>query len=396
MDAVAENTKPTAEMLKKGHLRYAIRGGKVEPHLLSEKGTWPKRLQKHLELLELSLPLPLRELRELGEAMITQHPRSRRLLQGLLSIIERGADLEEVNEEIFSEKRRNAFDSRVRELRSNSNAISLPENPGDLKLYGDLESERKVLSLSISKGLEWVRRYNLELVQGLVRQGDRVKILWVDLSPQRWKFLCRQLKFWGLLFEVSDPDKGKGLIVIIEGPLSHLGGHQTYRDRIAALVGILPQMEPYELKVDLRIDDRRSLLVLNESSGIRSFRRNFFDYEPEEWRILRTELLEYLGDGWSWDEKCLPKGSWEGWSVPEATLTNPEGQKIDLHHFQCHQKEALTRLYRRLSEDRSESQRLWLLEKPLDEEIEPTRVDFIFPYRNLPSGRRLGVFLKKI
>lgn len=382
-------------MLRKEHLRYTLKGGRVEPHLVAEKGSWPRRLQKHLELLELSLPLTLAQLQDMGKVLIAQHPRSRKLLVGHLSILEKSLEMEEVNEKEFASRRSMEFDLQVEKLRKETEEPLLPPSPEKFLLYGDLESERKVVSLGISKGIDWVRRYNMELVQGITRLGDRVKIDWPELSPERWRFLCRQLRFWGLLFQLDDDDKSAGKSLTIEGPLSHFGGHQTYRDRIAALVGVLPQMEPFRLRVNLRLEGKRQMLDLSESSGLRSRNRKFFDHEPEAWKVFKQAFRENLGEGWSWSEETSPQGGWRGWSVPDAILISPQGQRHDLHHFQAHQQEALIRVRKLRGSDDSEVRKIWILERPLEESIEFRAGDLIFPYRSLPSGKKLASIIMK-
>jgi predicted nuclease of restriction endonuclease-like RecB superfamily len=383
-------------MLRKEHLRYTVRGGNVKANLISEKGAWPKRLQSYLESLELSLPLPYRDCQDFGKIFQAKHPRSKRLLMGLLSILDKGMEKEEVLEEEFSQRRTRAFDEKVKELRSIPEQPCFPEKFEKLVLYGDLESEREIRSIKLKRGLEWVRRYNMELVQGLVRMGDRVQIDWPMVSPERWKFLCRQLKFWGLLFQSSDLKERGGKSLVIEGPLSQFGGHQTYRDRIGALVGVLPQIEPFTLKVDLRIENRRVFFEINQEAGLRSSNRNFFDHETDSWRLLRKELLENLGSEWGWEEDDVPEGDWKGWAVADAVLVSPAGEKVSIHHFLRHQTNTLVKVHEHLSKGHIQQRRLWLLEKPLDEKIEITSTDRVFSYRSLPSGKRLASVLKKM
>jgi len=383
-------------MLTREHLRYSIKEGAIHPHLIVESGSWPKRLQAHLELLELGLPMSLSDLQDLGRGLVAKHPNSRKLVLGLMSILEKHLEVDEVNEDDFMARRELLFNKSVENLRATPKIPPLPRAPDNFVAYGDLESERRIRSLGMPKGLEWVRRYNLELVQGLVRQGERVRLHWLALSAQRWKFLCRQLRFWGLLFHIDASDQREGRSLVIEGPLSRLGGHQTYMNRIAALVGILPQMPPFSLKADLVLDGRRYHLDIDDCLNLRSPHRSFFDHEPEAWSLLRQSLMEELEDGWTWNDDLVPSGGWEGWLVPDAILTAPSGQEIAVHHFQAHQTEAMERVLNLLKERGHGEKRLWLVERPLEKAWKGPDHDLVYPYRSLPSGKRLAGLLKSL
>lgn len=174
-------------------------------------------------------------------------------------------------------------------------------------LYADLPSEAVVTSPRSLDPAGLLDRYNVALVQGVLRGAHELRIRLARPSPPPMRRLFRWLKFHQLLFRAARADDD--LVLTVDGPVSLFGASTRYG---RALAGFLPALllhdEPWSLEARVEWTRRRvhRTLRLSREDGLRSHLPDTGGWRPKAIDQLARRLADGDVKGWTASDGELP------------------------------------------------------------------------------------------
>jgi predicted nuclease of restriction endonuclease-like RecB superfamily len=265
---------------------------------------------------------------------IEHAPRERRLLSGLMKLVEEDSEFEmpenvdppALRSDVFLEaaaRRRgddpNGFDRAVLVAEVSARHGLTPER-FEAALFADLRGAHRLVRSSAPSGEALVERYREAQVQAVLLRAVRVVANVRCSSPDAYRELFRKLKFRRLLHRV-EAREGGGYRIAIDGPFSLFQGVAKYGMELALVLPALEACSSLELEAEVRWSDRGGPLTFRHVGGSKRS-------GPNEARpALRSEVEELAGDlraqGSQWEvsasERILDLPG-EGVCVPDLRL----------------------------------------------------------------------------
>ncbi len=152
-------------------------------------------------------------------------------------------------------------------------AAAQGHRPDDVwaSLYGDLPAESTLTDHAVPPPEALLHRYNLGLVQGVLRSAIALRLVLTRPTPGRMRQLLRWLRFHQLLHRAER--RGDDLELHIDGPVSLFSASTRYGRALASfLPAVLLHEEPWALEARVEWTRRRvhRTLRVSRDDGLRS------------------------------------------------------------------------------------------------------------------------------
>ena len=198
-------------------------------------------------------------------------------------------------------------------------------------LYADLKSAQRLTSFRTLSDTRLVERYNLALAQTLLLRAASMEVLVRETQAPVLRQLFRWLKFFQLMHRSHH--SAEGLRVRIDGPSSILQQSQRYGVALGSFVALLPHLQRWELRAEIRWSPDRSpdLLRLDERSGLKPGWRLTGTWQSDAERMLREQLARTESPWQPCDESVLIPLQGGEVLVPDVTLVHRlDGRRVHL------------------------------------------------------------------
>ncbi|MBF0197428.1 MAG: DUF790 family protein [Planctomycetes bacterium] len=387
-------------MLSKDLLRYSLKEGHFKPFLLSSQPKWLAKAKEILDLYQNSIGLSQEELTESCLKHSSSVGINTKIIRGFIHLLDKKVELHEVNEEGYQEHRQACFE-KSKSLFQGDHELTFKHFSEELKslslcpdypsLYGDLAHKRRIKSVPQWQSITLIHRYNLALCQGLIQNAQWVHLSITKITAKKLSYLIRYLNFFGLLFRCQE-QKGYAVSLKIEGHLTLFDAPKKYQKRIAALVGILPQLDDFHLKAELLIDQKKALFQLEPEQGLRSHFQAFSDYIPDEIKLFAQNMTEAMNNmGFEPTPAPEQTGPVSDWVIPDFCWQK-DSQKVYVEIFQNNQASMLQKRLRQKPWKKEES--FLLIEKALFKKMNLEENIHLMSYSSIPSTQKLLKALK--
>jgi predicted nuclease of restriction endonuclease-like RecB superfamily len=235
-------------------------------------------------------------------------PRERRLLSGLMKLVEdvsefemsEGVDPPALRSELFLEaaaRRRSdeptGFD-RTAFLADFAERKGTTPDAVEAALFADLRGAQRIVKSAPPAPEALVEAYRQAQVQAVLLRAVRVVADVRCSSPDAYRELFRKLKFRRLLHRIA-PLEGGGYRIEIDGPFSLFQSVAKYGLELSLVLPALEACSSLELEADVRWSDRSRPLKFRHRGGAK----------PRDGTVgLRSEVVELvdavrsLGAGW--------------------------------------------------------------------------------------------------
>lgn len=386
-------------MLTKTLLRFKRDGDNFLPGYLLPDGNWEEDARQLIELYRESSGWSVEELENAKQEIITPSSRGK-ILKGLCSILDKRLTLKEVDYETYRERRMQLF-RLSGDLLLSKTKISFKEYRTRLdipdELYGDLPSRRMILSFSEPELRELGERYNMELVQALLVGAEQMLIRLTEWNPKQLRGLLRCLRFFGLVYDskIIGKKTRETLELRVEGPLSRHGAAGKYAMQTAAIAGVMPQFDNYQIVARVSPGKRRhrGWLKIDSSAPLRSTFPPIDGYLPEEFILFFNEASRELDKlGWKPFKAPLPQSPPSQWQLPDFAWERENGDRVYLEVFLAKQR---NNLQARMNIDPPKGQ-VWIL--AADRKALPVHRNkgyLYLPFSGMPSGGMLSRLIQK-
>jgi predicted nuclease of restriction endonuclease-like RecB superfamily len=209
-------------------------------------------------------------------------PRERRILSGLMKLVEddsefempEGIDPPELRSELFLEAARrrrsddpNPFDRDVL-VREMAERRGMTADAVEAALFADLRGAHRLVRTAPTTPEALVERYREAQVQAVLLRAVRVVAHVRCASPDAYRELFRKLKFRRLLHRIS-PEGNDGYRIEIDGPFSLFQGVAKYGLELSLLLPALEACSSLELEAEVRWSERGRSLVFRHRGGAR-------------------------------------------------------------------------------------------------------------------------------
>lgn len=216
-------------------------------------------------------------------------------------------------------------------------------------IYKDLPEFEILQKAKLTSAKDLLNRYNVALVQGLLIHTSSMTLTVREPSTAKLRRLFKYLKFFGLLATIYLEDKAvksldklnseksktsSKLRIEIDGPLSLFENSSKYGIRLASFFPAVCDMEKWQIKSNVKIDNRNYKLSLDESSELKSHYRNFSAYIPDEVRIFHKHFAEKESDWQISGDTPFLKIKGQELMFPDLCFTHKEtNQKVFVELF---------------------------------------------------------------
>jgi predicted nuclease of restriction endonuclease-like RecB superfamily len=207
-------------------------------------------------------------------------PRERRILSGLMKLVEDDSEFEmpegiepaELRSELFLEAARrrrsdepNAFD-REALIGEAAERRGMTSDGVEAALFADLRGAHRLVRTAPSSPETLVERYREAQVQAVLLRAVRVVAHVRCASPDAYRELFRKLKFRRLLHRIAPEGEG-GYRIEIDGPFSLFQGVAKYGLELALLLPALEACSSLELEAEVRWSERGGTLTFRHRGG---------------------------------------------------------------------------------------------------------------------------------
>ncbi|MBO5823216.1 MAG: DUF790 family protein [Lentisphaeria bacterium] len=276
-------------MLKKEHIICKIASGRVKPAFVPPDD--PLLLAHTSEIISiyrqaLENRLNRSELDELSKNFIDVSADGR-LSSGLNKLLLDRCQFEAAGNFDYPARRRELFIASAARL----NAGLPPLQVTEPDIYGDLPGFERLTSLQDITPEHLLEAFNLAQAQALLIYADSVKFKLDDPDVTELRRVMKAIKFFRLLADFERG--GKGVVnITVSGPYSLFGPSAKYAIALASLLPAVVNLQHWKLQALLKFRDRELTLKLDEKSQLRSPKRSFSSYVPEEIRLYHKLFAE--------------------------------------------------------------------------------------------------------
>ncbi|MCF6174417.1 MAG: DUF790 family protein [Victivallaceae bacterium] len=201
-------------------------------------------------------------------------------------------------------------------------------------IYADLPDNERLTKFRTLFPKELLQRYNCSLVQSLLIYSERLELKVVEPEPAKLRKMFKYLKFFRLLAMV-ETIKGtvNGLKFTIDGPASLFENSRKYGLQLAIFFPAVCDLAKWQLKADIKLNNKVSSLNLNESTGLVSHYRNFSAYVPEEIVMFHRLFKQQVDDWLIVGDAPFIKPSGRDVIFPDLSFQSTAGKVIHLELF---------------------------------------------------------------
>ena len=190
-------------------------------------------------------------------------------------------------------------------------------------LYADHKDEQQLTAYSAPADPQaLLRRYNLSLAQSCLLRARSMRLRLEAPAPGRARQLFRFLKFFQLLYTLSNDEDG-ALIVEVDGPQSLLTATTRYGMQLATFLPALPlQPGPWSIEAELAWgkNNARKSFSLDEGMGLHSHYQDTGAWQPRPvtWLVERWAELD---SGWAVRPADPIRLGGQGLMVPDLSFS---------------------------------------------------------------------------
>ena len=276
-------------MLKKEHIICKIASGRVKPGFIPPDE--PLLLAHASEIISiyrqaLENQLSRSELEELSKNFIDVSADAR-LSSGLNKLLLDRCQFETAGNFDYPARRKELFIASAAKL--NAGLPPLPATEPDI--YGDLPGFERLTFLQDITPIQLLEVFNLAQAQALLIYADSVKLKLYDPDVTELRRVMKAIKFFRLLADFERGRKG-GVEITVSGPYSLFGPTAKYAVSLASLLPAVVNLQHWKLEAQLKFRDRELILKLDEKNLLRSPKRSFSSYVPEEIRLYHKLFAE--------------------------------------------------------------------------------------------------------
>jgi predicted nuclease of restriction endonuclease-like RecB superfamily len=386
-------------LLKKNLLRYKVQAGMLIPFYL-KKQKWGKLCEEVIHTYKNNIGLRYTELQNELENLIENNQNSTKVCKGLIELIEKKIEFQEINTKIAMTTRQKCFENLAKCIKNSkemdfstyTNSVSTIINEHTNILYPDIKENSIILNTPTWSGENLIDRYNLSLSRGILNHAYEV-ILNVSLeSAQKLRAFLKYFSFSGLLFDIIKIEPAKCKIKI-SGPLKEFNNLNKYKARIATIVCILPQLNNFTLEAKIEIDHKKSIFKINQNNNLKSHYKAFFDYTPEEIDQFIKKINPIMEKLSCYKvNNHLPIDSQKYWAIPDYTW---EYDKIviELYIFQKYQKKMFLNFLNKFKE-KTQHKTILLIDKSFDKNLLKSNNLFFLTFKDIPSSQQFIRLIK--
>ena len=276
-------------MLKKEHIICKIASGRVKPaYLMPSEPLLLEHASGIITIYRQALEnrLTRDELEELSKNFIDASDDAR-LSSGLNKLLLDRCQFEASETFDYPARRKELFLASA--ARFNAGLPPLPETTPDI--YGDLPGFERLNSFSDITPQNLLELFNLAQAQALLIYADTVTFKLDDPDVTELRRVMKAIKFFRLLADFERGKKGT-VKITVSGPYALFGPTAKYAVSLAALLPAVVNLQHWKLEAQLKFRDRELTLKLDEKNQLRSPKRSFSSYVPEEIRLYHKLFAE--------------------------------------------------------------------------------------------------------
>jgi predicted nuclease of restriction endonuclease-like RecB superfamily len=288
-------------MLSPEHVRVRQKGGELK--LLGfERGLEERAVALAAEVLDAAREHVGKTRDEVVRAWLAiEHaPRERRILNGLMKLVEDGSEFEmpegvdppALRSAVFLEAAARRRSDEPHAFERHALVAEFAERHGmtpdelEAALFADLRGAHRLVQGSPLRPEALVETYRQAQVQAVLLRAVRVVADVRCASPDAYRELFRKLKFRRLLHRTTRLDDG-GYRIEIDGPFSLFQGVAKYGLELALTLPALEACSSLELVAEVRWSERSRSLTFRHSGGAKP-------RAPNDTTGLRSEVVELV------------------------------------------------------------------------------------------------------
>jgi len=319
-------------MLKKEHLDFSISQGRVKPRFLKADDPAFAICAEQLLLIYREAAcehLQRKTLEELAAPLLRSavRPKTASALNKLLlnsCVFTPAADLD------YPAYRKECFAASAKLLAS---GISPAQTQNDIDIYGDLSDFERLNSFDGCSIEHLLDNYNMAQAQGLLFSAGEVRLTITDPEPSELRRVMKAIKFFRLLAHFRQ-EKKNCVTIDISGPYAIFSQSAKYAVALASVLPVLSRLVKWKLEADVQCKNRLLKLKLSDKDPLRTTKRAFSSYIPEEIRMFHRFFAEKSA-GWQivGDTPFIDAGGEEIVFPDLSFRSNSSGKIIHLELF---------------------------------------------------------------
>ncbi len=301
-------------MLTKDLIKFTRSGVKITPKFIDVENEYLLSLVEKLLMVYNPENQPLHKTIKEEVSLLIKIQTDLKLAKGLNKIILDRCEFSNNEDMDYCEIRKDLFAKTAGLLNDSNSDIDSYKN--EIKnhlqkeyqtspdmIYSDLPENEYLVKIKKLYAKEVLERYNCSLVQSLLLYSDEItlKIEESDISKIRKMF--KYLKFFRLTSEISSvknttkKTKDNKLIIKIDGPTTILKNSKKYGLQLASFFPAICDLEKWEIFSEIKLNNNRYTLKVNQKSKLVSHYKNFIAYIPDEVRMFH-KLFNKESDEW--------------------------------------------------------------------------------------------------
>ncbi len=276
-----------------------------------------------------------------------------KIAKGLNKLIQDGATFSQSADLEYPVLRHDLFQKSVQQIASSDSfeeftqqMHSDPSFAGFMDdIYGDHPQNERLISCREFTAHSLLLRYNCSLVQSLLLQCKSVSVTIKKGDMAQMRRLFKYLKFFRLLADISEPEKGT-IALEISGPATLFESSTKYGLQLASFFPAIPLVEEWSISAEIHLKNRPFTLELDEKSDLQSHYKTFSAYIPKEVQLFYTYFKQKVAD-WKISE-ATPWIKTKGGALifPDFSFRHKSGKVLHLELFhRWHQGQLQDRLH---------------------------------------------------
>ena len=223
------------------------------------------------------------------------------------------------------------------------------------EFYNDLPQNETLVKFKAVNSRQLLERYNSSLVQSLLLYAGEINLDIQDADSQKLRRLFKYLKFFRLLADIRCTKfKGRGknkepaaIRMKIDGPVSLFENTSKYGLQLASFFPAIPDLMKWQLTSEIKLNNKRYTLKIDQKAGLVSHYRNFTSYVPDEIKVFHQQFRDKQEE-WQIVGNTPFIHSAEGELVfPDLSFQNEAG---DVYHLELFHRWHMAPLLRRLDQ----------------------------------------------
>ncbi len=339
-------------MLTRDLVKFRRQGKYVRPYFIAADDSSLLQIADNLLTVyqgrEESENLTRGEIEELVEPVLKSH-RDLKLTRGLNKLILDRCEFSQAEDFEYPARRREIFLKAAELLKQGAKDCEKYRRKliqelaaGDFAkhdIFADLPENETLTGLKKLFPRELLERYNCAQVQGLLFHAAEMEIKVSSPDPAELRRLFKYLKFFRLLAEIEQlksPAGKKDTLLMrlkISGPASMFENSRKYGLQLAAFFPAVCALDKWQLKADVKLNNKICRLNLDETTNLVSHYRNFGAYIPEEIVMFHRLFKQKIKDWQISGETPFIKAQRQEIIFPDLNFQNKNGKIIHLELF---------------------------------------------------------------